>query len=258
MSALIDTHTHLYDEAFSEDLKEVAARAKEAGVAACVLPAIDSSCHSRLLECAGSMSGFLYPCVGLHPTSVGSDWESELNFVIEESSRRKYYAVGEIGMDGYWSREFMKEQAHVFNKQLELASSMDLPVIIHSRDSFEEIFEVLEKCRHLNLRGVFHAFSGSIETFRRISKYGNFKIGIGGVVTFKNAHVAKTVKEAGLENIILETDSPWLTPAPFRGKRNEPAYVAIVAGKLAEIFEVSEEEIAATSTANAVKLFNLH
>lgn len=257
MALLIDTHTHIYDEAFEADFNDVTARAAEAGLTACILPAIDSTCHSRLLECADKMPGFLFPAAGLHPTSVGKDWESELQFVINESRRRRYYAIGEIGMDGYWSREFIREQAVVFEKQLELASQLDLPVIIHSRDSFDEIFEVLERCRHLNLRGVFHAFSGSIEIFRRIRKYGDFRIGIGGVVTYKNAHVAKTVIEAGLENIILETDSPWLTPVPFRGKRNEPAYVSLVADKLAEIFNTGRDEIAEITTANAVKLFNL-
>lgn len=257
MLNLIDTHTHLYDKAFSQERLEVITRAKEAGVKACILPAIDKESHKDMLDLEASFKGYTFAAAGLHPTSVNSSWREELDFVMEETSSKKYIAIGEIGMDGYWSREFMEEQATVFLEQLKLASSLELPVIIHSRDSYDEIFSVLEKCKGLNLRGVFHAFSGSIEIFNRIQKYGEFKAGIGGVVTYKKAHIADTVKSIGIDNIILETDSPWLTPVPFRGKRNEPAYVKLVAEKLAEIFTIPVEEIAAITSLNTTKLFNL-
>lgn len=257
MLKLIDTHTHLYDQAFNEERKNVVERAKDNGVIRCILPAIDKESHNRLLECESTYEGYVHASAGLHPTSVNGDWENELQFVIEEVSRRDYIAIGEIGMDGYWSKEFIKEQAIVFTEQLKLASANNLPVIIHSRDSYEDIFAVLENCKSLHIKGVFHAFSGSHETFKRIQKYGDFKVGIGGVVTYKNAHIANTVKQIGLSNIVLETDSPWLTPVPFRGKRNEPSYIMYVAQKIAEIMDVTEDEVAEITSSNAVKLFNL-
>ena len=257
MFKLIDTHTHLYDEAFKNDREETIKRAKSAGVIACILPAIDIESHKSLLETESLYKGFTYAAVGLHPTSVKSDWERELEFIYSETSKREYIAIGEIGMDGYWSKEFIKEQAIVFREQLKLSSSLNLPVIIHSRDSYDEIFSVLENCKSLNLKGVFHAFSGSKEIYERLSKYGDFKVGIGGVATYKKAHIAEAVKDIGIENIILETDSPWLTPVPFRGKRNEPSYLLYIAQKLAEVLGLSTEEIAETTTNNAIKLFNL-
>ncbi len=257
MFKLIDTHTHLYDEAFLPDCQEVVERAREVGIKACVLPAIDKEAHKYLLDCEAKFKGYAFAASGLHPTSVNSNWREELEYVFKETSLRDYIAIGEIGMDGYWSREFMEEQAIVFQEQLNLASSLNLPVIIHSRDSYDEIFKVLENCKNLNLKGVFHAFSGSREIFSRIRKYGDFKAGIGGVITYKNSHIANTVKEIGLENIILETDSPWLTPVPHRGKRNEPSYVRIVADKLAEIFNLPVEEIASITSNSATNLFNL-
>jgi TatD DNase family protein len=160
-------------------------------------------------------------------------------------------------MDGFWSKEFMKEQSIVFEKQIELANTHNLPIIIHSRDATEEIFKVLERSKHLNISGVFHAFSGSYETFVKLSGLGNFKIGIGGVLTFKNASLVNVVERIGLDNIVLETDAPWLTPAPYRGKRNEPSYISIIAEKLAEIKGCTIEEIARKTTENAVKLFKL-
>ncbi|GAB1374671.1 TatD family hydrolase [Bacteroidales bacterium] len=257
MIQLIDTHTHLYDEALLSDCDEVVERAMGVGVTTCILPAIDKETHKYLLQCEERFKGYAFAATGLHPTSVNNNWKEELEFVLKEASSGNYIAIGEIGMDGYWSREFMEQQAIVFYEQLNLASSLNLPVIIHSRDSYEEIFKVLEKCKNLNLKGVFHAFSGSRETFSRIRNYGDFKAGIGGVVTYKNAHIANTVKEIGIENIILETDSPWLTPVPHRGKRNEPSYVRIVADKLADIFNISLEEIASITTNSATKLFKL-
>ncbi|OJV21477.1 MAG: hypothetical protein BGO30_01905 [Bacteroidetes bacterium 41-46] len=257
MIEFIDTHSHLYDEAFDSDREEAVRRSVDSGVTSCILPAIDKSSHNSLLKCEETFKGYAFAAAGLHPTSVKDDWESELEFVFEECSRRRYIAIGEIGMDGYWSKEYMAEQATVFREQLKLASSLNLPVIIHSRDSYEEIFSVLKSCKSIEMRGVFHAFSGSTEIFQRLRGYGDFKVGIGGVVTYKKAHIAESVKEIGLDNIVLETDSPWLTPVPFRGKKNEPSYIVHIAGKLSEIFNIPVEDIAAVTTSNGRKLFNL-
>ena len=257
MAQFIDTHTHLYDSDFIPDLNEVIIRAKKNSVLRCILPAVDKSCQQSLLETSLKFPGTLFPSAGLHPTSVKESWEEELEFVYETASAGKYIAIGEIGMDGYWSKDFLKQQAIVFEKQIELACKLNLPVIIHSREATEEIFKVLEKCRHLNVKGIFHAFSGSYETFCRIKKAGDFLIGIGGVVTFKKASLAETVKRIGLENIVLETDAPWLAPTPFRGKRNEPAYISIIAQKLSELLEKDIDEIADLTTGNAERMFNL-
>lgn len=257
MNQFIDTHIHLYDSDFEGDLTAVLERSMASGVTRCIMPAIDSSSHQKLYELSSLFPGYAFPATGLHPTSVKSDWEEELSLVYGSIEKAKYYAIGEIGMDGYWSKEFLKEQALVFEKQIELAHSYNLPVIIHSRDATEEIFKVLEKTKHLNISGVFHTFSGSYETYLRLSGMGNFMIGIGGVVTFKNSSLAKVVEKIDLDRIVLETDAPWLSPEPFRGKRNEPSYISIIATKLAEIKGCSIDEIARETTENAIKLFKL-
>lgn len=257
MNQFIDSHIHLYDPEYDADLEEVISRAKAEGVNRCVLPAIDSGTHNKMVDLARLYPGFVFPSIGLHPTSVKSDWESELSFVFDNIDKNEFYAVGEIGMDGYWSKEFLKEQSVAFEKQIELAVQKGLPVIIHSRDATEEIFKVLERIRHLGISGVFHAFSGSFETYKRLSGIGNFMFGIGGVITFKNASLAKVAEKMDLQDIILETDGPWLTPAPFRGKRNEPSYISLISEKLAAIKGCSIEEIANTTTLNAEKLFKI-
>jgi len=257
MNQFIDTHIHLYDSEFEEDLPDVIKRAEALGISRYILPAIDSSCHKQMVKLSKRYPQYAFPAIGLHPTSVMSNWEEELSFVFENIGSEKFYAVGEIGMDGYWSKEFIKEQSTVFEKQLELAVSHNLPVIIHSRDATEEIFKVLEKTKHLNISGVFHAFSGSYESYIKLSKMGNFKIGIGGVITFKNASLAKVAEKIDLNDIVLETDAPWLAPVPFRGKRNEPSYISVIAQKLAEIKDCSIDEIAERTTVNAIKLFKL-
>lgn len=257
MNHFIDTHIHLYDSDFEEDLPNVIERASALGIDKYILPGIDKSCHDKMMEVARRHPAEAFPAIGLHPESVKGDWEKELSFVFENIDNDKFYAVGEIGMDGYWSKEFIKEQSYVFEKQIELAASHNLPVIIHSRDATEEIFKILERTRHLGISGVFHAFSGSWETFQRLEGFGNFKIGIGGVITFKNASLAKVAEKIDLRNIVLETDAPWLAPVPFRGKRNEPSYISLIAQKLAEIKGCSLEEVAETTTENAVKLFKI-
>lgn len=258
MIEYIDTHVHLYDEAYDEDFNLVLDRIKKSGVVKCILPGIDSSCFEKQEMCVRRCDGFALQAMGLHPTSVKENWKEELDFALSNLyEREKYIAVGEIGLDGYWSRDFMKEQMEVFERQLIASSDLGLPVIIHSREATNEIFSVLDKVKRLNIKGVFHAFSGSIETFERILSYGDFKVGIGGVVTYKNAAVAKTLESIPLEYIVLETDAPWLTPVPFRGKRNESTYIDYIAKKIAQVKGLSLDEIAFGTTQNAIKLFGI-
>ena len=271
----IDTHTHPYDTAFDADREEVLQRALDAGVSKWILPAIDSTYYHRQLECFNKHPNNAFMTIGLHPTSVAANWREELKFVEEKlkisvnshnhdsalSHSLRYYAIGEIGLDGYWSKEFMKEQMEVFSAQIDMAAEYNLPIIIHERSAIDEMFQVLDnhmfgkddKCQRI--RGVFHAFGGSTETFERIQRYGEFKVGIGGVVTYKNAGIAKALEKIPLKSVILETDSPWLTPAPHRGKRNESSYIPFIAAKVSEIKKCSIDEVAFQTTMNAEELF---
>lgn len=252
----IDTHAHLYDEAFLGEEDAAISRACEAGVTKIIFPDIDSGTRDLMFDVAGRHNDIVFPCLGLHPTSVGPGWQEDLS-ILERYIDRKIWAIGEIGMDCYWSKEFVKEQQEVLRIQLELADRMSLPVIIHSRESTELILNVLRDCRHLSPRGVFHAYSGSAETWREIERLGDWYVGIGGVLTYKKASIAETVKSIPLERILLETDSPYLTPVPFRGKRNESAYIPHIAARLAELTGKPLEEIAWQTTENAQKLFNI-
>ncbi|MBQ2148758.1 MAG: TatD family hydrolase [Bacteroidales bacterium] len=254
---IVDTHCHLYDEAFRPDFDDVLTRAREAGLEACVMPGIDRSCHESLVAMADALPGFAFPCIGLHPTSVSETWEEELAFVKEHFADRRWYAVGEIGLDEYWSKDFVKEQIRVLEEQIVLAAEAGLPVIIHLREATDDFFRVLEDLRGVDFRGVMHAFSGSYETYRRLLNYADFRFGIGGVVTYKNAGVALAVEKMSLDDIVTETDCPWLTPVPFRGKRNEPSYVRLVVEKIAQIKQLPYEDVAASTTRNARRLFNL-
>jgi len=254
---LIDTHCHLYADAFDSDRKAVVERAIHAGVQQVILPSIDKQNHPHLLAALSDYPDFCLPAIGLHPTSVGADYKVELEFVELQLKEAKYRAIGEIGIDGYWSREFMVQQREAFEQQIEWAAAFDLPVLIHSRNSFDELFEILYRRRCLNIRGVFHAFSGSYEQFKQLQKCGDFKIGIGGVVTYKNAGLAQTVTKIDPSFLLLETDAPWLTPAPHRGKRNESAYLIFIVQRLSELLEKSFEEIASVTTQNACRLFRL-
>ncbi len=251
-----DTHTHLYDEAFAGEEDLAVERAVAAGVTRMILPDIDSQTRKEMFSLADRHEGVLFPCLGLHPTSVDARWQEEMT-LMEQHLDKRIWAIGEIGMDCYWSREFVKEQEEVFRIQLEMAARLALPVIIHSRESTELILNVLKDCRHSGLRGVFHAFSGSIETFRELQRLGDWYIGIGGVLTYKKASIAETVREIPMERILLETDSPYLTPVPFRGKRNESAYVPHIAARLAELTGRTVEETAEITTDNAQKLFGI-
>lgn len=252
----IDTHSHLYDEAFVQEEDAAVERAVASGVDRIILPDIDSQSRQAMFDLADRHPGTLFPCLGLHPTSVDGNWEEEMEKMTDFRDR-SIVAIGEIGIDCYWSKEFLEQQKEAFRRQLTIAHERDLPVIIHSRDASAVILEVLKECRHLDLRGTFHAFSGSIETYREISRLGDWYIGIGGVLTYKKASIAETVKEIPLERIILETDSPYLTPVPFRGKRNESAYIPHIASRLSELTGVDLVTIAAQTTQNAEKLFGI-
>lgn len=257
MMEFIDTHAHLYDDAFSDDILQVIQRMEEAGVVHCILPGIDISAYDAMISLSDSRPDLFSPCIGLHPTSVGENWERELAFVKENASERRFAAIGEIGIDKYWSTEYLGQQMRIFAEQLELAAELDLPVIIHLRNSTEEIFKVFSEVRGIPLKGVFHAFSGSYETYQRILRHGDFKIGIGGVSTYKNAGLAVTLEKVSIDDIVLETDSPWLTPVPFRGKRNESSYLIHIAANIAAIQGIPMETVATITTNNARKLFSL-
>ena len=252
----IDTHSHLYDEAFAGEEDLALQRSIEAGVTRLIFPDIDSLSRASMFSFADRYQENIFPCLGLHPTSVNAEWEKEM-MEVEKYLSRKIVAIGEIGIDCYWSKEFLEQQKEVFRIQLEMASRLNLPVIIHSRESTELIINILKEHKHLGLRGVFHAYSGSKETYRELEKIGEWYIGIGGVLTYKKASIAETVKEIPLERILLETDSPYLTPVPFRGKRNESSYIPYIAQKLSELTGRNLQEIADTTTENAQKLFKI-
>lgn len=256
---MIDTHTHLYDEAFAEDFRETLQRAGDAGVKHYIFPGIDSSVHDRMVEYAAMADGKASIAAGLHPTSVNGDWKKELDFVAGRLSEGGFAAVGEIGLDRHWSDEFFREQEEAFRIQMIWAAEAGLPAIIHVRDATDAVFGILDGLaeKGIAMKGVFHAFSGSVETYRRIRKYGTFKIGIGGVVTYKNAGIAETVRNIPLEDILLETDSPWLTPVPHRGKRNESSYLGLIAAKIAVLKDTTPEEVDRITTINSKTLFNL-
>lgn len=252
----IDTHSHLYDEAFAGEEDLALQRSVDAGVTKLIFPDIDSQSREAMFTFADRHKGTIFPCVGLHPTSVDASWENEM-LMVEKHLDREIVAIGEIGIDCYWSKEYLEQQKEAFRLQLEIAAKRDLPVIIHSRESTEIIINIIKDLRHLGVRGVFHAYSGSRETYRELERLGDWYIGIGGVLTYKKASIAETVKDIPLEKILLETDSPYLTPVPFRGKRNESSYIPYIAQKLAELTGRELQEIAATTTSNAQKLFKI-
>ncbi len=253
---LIDTHTHLYLPDFDADRDEVVNRAVGNGIAKMLLPNIDLGSVEPMLSVVANYPGICFPMAGLHPTSVKEDYISQLDEIKNLLHNYKFVAVGEIGIDLYWDKTFRKEQLVALRIQIELATANNLPVVIHSRDAFPEVFSVLEEFKGKSLKGVMHAFSGNLNDAHRAMDLG-LMLGIGGIVTFKNSGLDKTIKAAGPQNLILETDSPYLTPAPFRGKRNESSYICIINKKLADIFEISEEEMADITYSNSVGLFNL-
>jgi TatD DNase family protein len=252
----VDTHTHLYLPEFDTDRDEVVKRALDNGIVKMLMPNIDLLSVEHMLSAKERYPGICYAMLGLHPTSVKEDFPEQLNEMEALFSKHKFIAIGEIGIDLYWDKSFLKEQLTAFRRQISFAIDKGLPVVIHSRDSFPEVFSVLDEFSSQELRGVLHAFTGDIKDAEKAIGMG-LKLGIGGIVTFKNSGLDKTIKEIGQEHIILETDSPYLTPSPHRGKRNESSYICIINKKLADIFGICEEELAEITFNNSISLFNL-
>lgn len=249
-----DTHTHLYAEEFSPDRDLLISEAISSGVQRFFLPNIDSTSVAGLTQLVEKYPSNCFPMMGLHPCSVKENWQQELGLVEKLLSEHKYVAVGEIGMDLFWDKTFVKEQEIVFKKQVELANHYKLPLSIHSRDSFEEIFQILLSTKKEMPCGIFHCFTGNAEQAKRAIDLG-FYLGIGGVVTFKNSGLDKVIADIPLQHLVLETDAPYLAPVPFRGKRNLPVYIIKVAEKIAEIKNIPLEEVARITTENACTIF---
>ncbi len=273
----VDTHTHLYSDAYTEGCEAAVDRSVEAGVIKLVFPDINSKTRADMFSLAAKYPGIAYACIGLHPTEVAENWREEMDAITAckaevclpcepdsttaalpvHKSDASLVAIGETGLDCHYSTDNVGVQEEVFRIQLDLALEMGLPVIIHNRDATERVLNVLEDYRGRGLRGVFHAYGGSWETFSNLHKYGDFYVGIGGVVTFKNASIAETVKRIPLERIITETDAPWLAPTPFRGQRNESAYIPLIVEKIAAQKEVEPEAVTEAVWKNTHDLFNI-
>jgi len=255
MLSFIDTHAHLYLPEFDSDLDKVIETAIHGGVRKIFLPNIDVSTVGKMNALSDKFKGVCYPMMGLHPTSVKENYTEELAAVTQELEKGVYYGIGETGIDLYWSKTFFNEQCLAFKSQLDLSVKKRLPVIIHARESFNEILEILEDYRSTGLKGIFHAFTGSSEMAGKAIGMG-FKLGIGGIVTYKNSTLPEIIRETDLTHIVLETDSPYLAPVPFRGKRNESSYVSYIAEFIGKIKNVPLENVASITTANALDLFN--
>lgn len=254
---MIDTHTHLYADAFDEDRAEAIKRALDNGVQNFFLPAIDSETHQKMLDLEAEYPNQIFAMMGLHPCSVKPEsWEKELAIVENYLNQRHFCAVGEIGIDLYWDKSTLDIQIQAFEKQIDWAIEKDLPIVIHTRESFDETFEVLERKKHPKLRGIFHCFSGDLAQAQRAIDLG-FLLGIGGVLTFKNGKIDQFLSEIPLENIVLETDSPYLAPVPHCGKRNESAYIPLIVGKMVDIYGKDFAEIDKITTENAKRIFGI-
>lgn len=252
---LVDTHTHLYVEQFDPDRMEVVERAMKEGVNKFYIPAIDSTYYERMFDLRDSYPEAVRLMAGLHPTHVKEDYEKELEIVRELLEKDHFVAIGEIGIDQYWDKSFLQEQKRAFRTQIAWAKEKSLPIVIHARDSFPDIFQILDQEQRSELKGIFHCFTGTLEQAQRIVGYG-FKLGIGGVVTFKNGGIDKFLNQIEIENLVLETDSPYLAPKPFRGKRNESSYLTHIVEKLSEIYEMEPNQIAEITTRSAQEIFN--
>lgn len=258
---ITDTHAHPFEEAFDEDREQVMARATEAGVKAMLCPAVDSASHERLFALCDTWPELCFPAMGLHPTSVNGNpaWRQELDIVerLLGNGNRKFYAVGEIGLDLHWEREWLDQQREAFAAQAELALRFGLPVAIHVRDAWPQMLDMLRSFRGRGLRGVMHAFSGTEEEYAEVERCGDFLFGIGGTVTYKKSPLPDLVARMPLGKMVLETDAPYLPPVPFRGKRNEPAYIARTCARVAEIKGMTPTEIAAVTTLSARRMFGI-
>ena len=253
---IIDTHTHLYLNQFKDDIDKVIQRSIDKGINKFIFPAIDSTHFDDMHDLKNKYPGSIYLMSGLHPVDVKENYKEELEFVVNSLKSHSYVAIGEIGIDLYWDKTYLKQQQDAFEFQIRLAIKNDLPIVIHCREAFDEIFEILDKENCSKLRGVFHCFTGTLEQANRAIRLG-FKLGIGGVVTFKNGGIDKFLSQIDLKHIVLETDSPYLAPVPFRGKRNESSYITYVIDKLSEIYGLPIKEIASVTTKNAEKVFAL-
>lgn len=253
---LIDTHCHLYVSAFDGDRNEMIVRAQDAGVQRFMLPAIDSSELTALLALDGAWPNVCHAMMGVHPCSIKEDYERELALAEEWLAKRKFVGVGEIGLDYHWDKTFIPEQKKAFNRQIEWALHYDVPIIIHSRNAIDDALTIVKEHQNGKLKGVFHCFGDSIKEAQQIMDLG-FYMGIGGVITYKNSGLAETVAQIPMEYLVLETDAPYLTPVPFRGKRNESRYLTYIAEKLAAVKNIPLEAVALITTQNAEKLFNV-
>ena len=253
---ITDTHTHLYSEQFDLDRDAMIQRAKDAGVQRFFIPAIDSSYIERMFSLKENYPSDVFLMMGLHPTSVKENFRNELQHVKNWIEKKSFVAIGEIGIDLYWDKTFLAEQQEAFKLQIQWAKQKNLPIVIHCRDAFDEIFEILELEKAANLRGIFHCFTGTLEQAKKAISY-NMKLGIGGVATFKNGKIDTFLSQIPLQNIVLETDAPYLSPVPFRGKRNESSYITYVVEKLATIYEVSFNDIAKIKTENSKEVFEI-
>lgn len=252
----IDSHTHLYLENFNDDRDKVMENAISKGIKYMLLPAIDKSTFKEMKQLTSEYPENCFPMIGVHPTSIKENYLEELELVEKELEKGGYCAIGEIGIDLYWDKTFAEQQKLAFRHQLQLSKKHNLAVAIHTRDSFDDVYKIVKEEQDGRLKGVFHCFVGNLEEAQKIIDL-NFLMGIGGVVTFKNSGLDKTVKDIPLDNILLETDSPFLTPTPFRGRRNESAYIKLIAEKIAEIKDIEIEKVAEITTYNCVDLFNL-
>ena len=256
---MIDTHSHIFSEEFKEDLSEVIARAKEIGVEKIFMPNIDDTSVEDMLNVCQAYPDYCFPMIGFHPTSVEGP---DAIYKVREMKKRlveghPYIAVGEVGLDLYWDKTWLKEQQLILDEQIQWALEWNLPLVIHCREAFPELFQVLEPYKHTELTGVFHSFTGTVDEARELMDYSRFMIGINGVVTFKKSTLPEVLQEVPLTKLVLETDSPYLAPVPFRGKRNETSYVKRVAVKLAELYGMEIGEVERQTTENALKVFKI-
>jgi TatD DNase family protein len=253
---LIDTHSHIYSEEFLHDRDEALQRAYDSGIKKIILPNIDSGSIKHMLDLSDAYPHLCYPLMGLHPTSVDEDYKEELEAVEYWLGKRKFYGIGEIGIDLYWDKRFVAEQKDAFRHQIKLAKNMNLPIVIHVRNSFDETYEIVKEEQDGHLRGIFHCFTGTSTEARKVVDLG-FYLGVGGVLTFRNSELEEVIQSVSIQNLVLETDSPYLAPVPKRGKRNESSYLVYVAQKLAEIYNISVTQVAEITTSNARGLFEI-
>ena len=253
---ITDTHTHLYSESFDSDRDEVITRAIENGITRFFIPSIDSSYIDSMYDLERQYPENIFLMAGLHPTHVKHDYKNELSIIVRQLEQRSFFAIGEIGIDLYWDKTMLREQQDAFRFQIQLAKKYSLPIVIHCRDAFNEVFEILDHEKSDDLNGIFHCFTGTLEQAKKAISY-NMKLGIGGVVTFKNGKIDQYLSKIPISEIVLETDAPYLSPTPFRGKRNESAYLLHILEKVASIYKLERDVIARITTQNSIDIFKI-